>query len=163
MKKNIFLSAVVATAITLTGCSSNSRTENSNSEQAKKEENKIILVNESKKGVKAEITFYYDGDIVTRQDAKNIMTYKDLNMTKDQLKAIIDPLSEKYKATKGVTQNVEFGETEAVETVSVDYSTVDIKELRQLTGSSFTGDENATAISLKTSVEMLKQQGFTEK
>ena len=45
------------------------------------------------KGVSVELTYYYDGDTVTKQVAKNTINYTELGQSKDDIKLLLDASS----------------------------------------------------------------------
>ena len=79
-----------------------------------------------------EITLYYKGDVVTKQTAKNIITYSELGLTKEAFKKQAEKLGEKSKGIKGLEDKVDYQDKVAIETVTVDYSVADINELKGL-------------------------------
>ena len=79
-----------------------------------------------------EITLYYKGDVVTKQTAKNIITYSELKTTKEAFKKQAEKFGEKLKGIKGLEDKVDYQDNFAVETVTVDYSVADINELKGL-------------------------------
>ena len=115
-------------------------------------------------GVEMTFTYYADGDDVTRQTTKNVMPYELLGVTTaDEAKQILDPMTEEFKGVTGLEHSMEYGDTAATETLTVDYTTADLSEISQLTGSTFSGDTSSGAkVSLEKSIEMLESQGFTK-
>ncbi|WP_099206040.1 YehR family lipoprotein [Scatolibacter rhodanostii] len=116
-------------------------------------------------GIEMNITYYAKGDIVTKQTAKNIMPYDALGVTTaEEAEAYMNSIvpADTYQGIAGVEQKIEYGETEAVETLSVDYEVADLDEVASLMGSQFDGDTNSNKVSLKLSAEMLEQSGFTK-
>lgn len=170
MKFKKLLAALMASSIILAGCSSKEETkkEEPKKEEQKKEQKKedkyssTTLVLDSPTGT-SEITYYYEGDNVKIQTAKNVVKYAALGKTKEEVEKLFEPIAQRYKDTKGVKQHMDFGATEASEEVYVDYDEVDMKALRKLSGSQFTGDENSSTVSYSRSLELLKQAGFVVK
>ncbi|MNC67401.1 putative lipoprotein YehR precursor [compost metagenome] len=83
--------------------------------------------------------------------------------TKEEAEKQIGPLTESYKGVEGITYNIEYKESECIETLTVDYKKVDIAELRKIPGMSFDTEDDVKKISMKRSEELLKGQGYTEK
>ena len=139
------LSAVLL--IFLAGCSSS------------KDGSKTYVLEKS--GVKTEITVYYESDKVTKQTTVNTMDYEKMAVTKDELKDVAMPVSEKYQGIDGVEQQIVFDDDKAVETLTIDYTKVDLKKLKDLPGMDI--DTDVKSVSLKDTEESLLSQGFTKK
>ena len=114
-----------------------------------------------KSGVKTEITVYYESDKVTKQTTVNTMDYEKMAVTKDELKDVAVPVSEKYQGIDGVEQKIVFDDNKAVETLTIDYTKVDLKKLKDLPGMDI--DTDVESVSLKDTEESLLSQGFTKK
>ena len=114
-----------------------------------------------KSGVKTEITVYYESDKVTKQTTVNTMDYEKMAVTKDELKDVAMPVSEKYQGIDGVEQKIVFDDDKAVETLTIDYTKVDLKKLKDLPGMDI--DTDVESVSLKDTEESLLSQGFTIK
>lgn len=114
-----------------------------------------------KSGVKTEITIYYDGDKVTKQTTVNTMDYEKMAVTKDDFKDMAMQISEKYQGIDGVEQKIVFDDDKAVETLTIDYTKVDLKKLKDLPGMDI--DTDVESVSLKNTEESLLSQGFTKK
>ena len=139
------LSAVLL--IFLAGCSSS------------KDGSKTYVLEKS--GVKTEITVYYESDKVTKQTTVNTMDYEKMAVTKDELKDVAMPVSEKYQGIDGVEHKIVFDDDKAVETLTIDYTKVDLKKLNDLPGMDI--DTDVESVSLKDTEESLLSQGFTKK
>lgn len=144
----VFVLAVLAFA--LTACSGGAKTE--------------TTFTMTRQGVEMTLVYYATGDEVTRQTTRNVMPYEALDVADaDEARALIEPLTTGFQDVKGLTYSVEYTDTEAIETLDVDYSVADIAEIAELTGSSFSGDTSGNAkLSLEQSRQMLLNQGFTE-
>ena len=114
-----------------------------------------------KSGVKTEITVYYESDKVTKQTTVNTMDYEKMAVTKDELKDVAMPVSEKYQGIDGVEQKIVFDDDKAVESLTIDYTKVDLKKLKDLPGMDI--DTDVESVSLKDTEESLLSQGFTKK
>ena len=114
-----------------------------------------------KSGVKTEITVYYESDKVTKQTTVNTMDYEKMAVPKDELKDVAMPVSEKYQGIDGVEQKIVFDDDKAVETLTIDYTKVDLKKLKDLPGMDI--DTDVESVSLKDTEESLLSQGFTKK
>ncbi|ERK60417.1 hypothetical protein HMPREF1983_00164 [Gemella bergeri ATCC 700627] len=146
MKKLLtILSAVLL--IFLTGCSG-------------KEQSKTFT--KSERGVTMELTYYYKGDKVTKQTANNTMEYSKLGVTKETLKATLEPVMKKYQGVEGLEESVDFQDDKAVEKLTIDYTKAKISELKGIPGIELDA-KDGDSVSLKKSEEALSSQGFTEK
>lgn len=114
-----------------------------------------------KSGVKTEITVYYESDKVIKQTTVDTMDYEKMAVTKDELKDVAMPVSEKYQGIDGVEQKIVFDDDKAVETLTIDYTKVDLKKLKDLPGMDI--DTDVESVSLKDTEESLLSQGFTKK
>ena len=114
-----------------------------------------------KSGVKTEITVYYEGDKVTKQTTIDTMNYEQMAVTKDEFKDMAMQISEKYQGIDGVEQKIVFDDDKAVETLTIDYTKVDLKKLKDLPGMDI--DTDVESVSLKDTEESLLSQGFTKK
>ena len=124
---------------------------------SEKEGSKVYV--KKQPGVQMEITLYYKGDVVTRQTAKNIITYSELGLTKETFKKQAEKLGEKFKGIKGLEDKVDYQDKVAIETVTVDYSIANVHELSGLPGVGL-GNEK---VSLKKTEEKLIEERFDEK
>ena len=124
---------------------------------AEKEGSKVYV--KKQPGVQMEITLYYKGDVVTKQTAKNIITYSELGLTKETFKKQAEKLGEKFKGIKGLEDKVDYQDKVAIETVTVDYSIANVHELSGLPGVGL-GNEK---VSLKKTEEKLIEERFDEK
>ena len=124
---------------------------------SEKEGSKVYV--KKQPGVQMEITLYYKGDVVTKQTAKNIITYSELGLTKETFKKQAEKLGEKFKGIKGLEDKVDYQDKVAIETVTVDYSIANVHELSGLPG---VGLENEK-VSLKKTEEKLIEERFDEK
>ena len=137
-------------------------TQNNGSSTTEDGETTVVMNNEVN-GVNMTFTYYADGDDVIRQTTRNVMPYEVLGVTTaDEAKAALDPLVGEFQGVPGLEHSMEYGETEAVETLTVNYKEADLAQISQLTGSTFSGDTSAGAkVSLQRSIEMLEGEGFT--
>ncbi len=122
-----------------------------------------VVMNNVVNGVDMTFTYYAVGDEVTRQTTKNVMPYEVLGVTTaDEARPILDPMVAEFQGIPGLEHSLEYGDTEAVETLTVDYAVADLQTISELTGSTFSGDTSEGAkVSLQQSLEMLEGQGFT--
>ena len=125
---------------------------------AKEQSSTYVL---EKNGVKIELTYYHDGDKVLRQTANNTMNYKEMGATKDEVKKALEPLAKQYQGIDGLEEKIDFQDDKAVETLTIDYTKVDLKKLKDLPGMDI--DTDVESVSLKDTEESLLSQGFTKK
>lgn len=119
---------------------------------------------QSQNGVEMTLIYTAVGDRVIKQTTQNVIDYQAAGFAdKAQAQEILDPMLDQSSGIEGYDQSIEYGETSAVEEVSVDYQVVDMSDLEGLPG--FEGSGNmgvADFISLSESRKLLEQQGFTE-
>nr|WP_300006379.1 DUF1307 domain-containing protein [Tissierella sp.] len=116
-----------------------------------------------KDGVKTTMVYTYEGDKVIKQSTENIIQYDLIGITtKEEAKAIFDPLVQEFQNLDGLTHSLDYSDERAVENLLVDYEKADFAKLRNLPGMSFDGDAETKGISMKKSAELLKSQGFKE-
>ena len=113
-------------------------------------------------GIELTFIYYYDGDVVQRQEAVNILPYQSIGVENtEQARAKLSVFTKAYQGVDGVTDVIDYKEDHAEEHLSVDFSKAKISELCKLPGSAFS-DCRQTFISMKKSEEILAAQGFKE-
>ncbi|MBJ8325409.1 DUF1307 domain-containing protein [Streptococcus pacificus] len=110
--------------------------------------------------------FYYEkgSDKIVKQESITIFSYSAFGVdSQEEAKALLDPLSKDYEAIKGVTQTVEYETDYLTEKIMVDYSKVDLKQLKDDPRFEIEG-EDADYFSLTRSVKPFrnKTSGFVE-
>ncbi|MDO4778090.1 MAG: DUF1307 domain-containing protein [Tissierellia bacterium] len=116
-------------------------------------------------GVESTLTYESNGDVVTKQKVENVITYKDSPVIKnkeDAKKLFTDELINSYKQLEGIEYDVQISDEKAVETMVVDFSSLDFEKAKKLEGFAFSGDPK-NGISLKKSEELLFSQGYKKK
>ena len=88
-------------------------------------------------GVDLTYTYHYKGDVVTRQDADNIIPINRSVSNEEQARKVIDPIGAAYSKIKGVTHSVDYKEHAAQEHLSIDFNQAKISELCHLPGGQF--------------------------
>lgn len=158
--KRILLIAILAFAtIGTTACGGNSK-------QVTKNEYDLLktMVLEQPSGIKIEIAYYGKGDVVYVQTANNVIPYKAFPGGKEKLKAQLDPIAEKYKGLKGVNHKLDYTEDKLVETLEVKFKELEVEKAKNVPGLLMSGSgDPKNGVSLSKSVELLKQNGYTEK
>ena len=149
MKKVLSMVALLMLMIVVSGCGGSG-------------ESKTYIQNT--KGVSVELTYYYDGDKVTKQVATNTIDYTELGQTKEDIKMLLDASSKAYQGIKGVEESVKYDDNKAVETLTIDYEKVDFEVLQNLPGVTL-DQETLTSkqVSLEKTEVLLKQAGYTLK
>ena len=115
-------------------------------------------------GVVSELTYIAEGDWVTSQTTRTVLDHAKLGLPDaGALREQFEPLAAQYAGIEGLEHHFEYGETQTVETLSIDYAVVDVAELAALPGSEFEGMSVAmNKVSLSASKRMLLDAGFTE-
>ena len=110
------------------------------------------------------LTYYYKGDIVTKQTTNSFWSYKTLGATKkEDVKDRIDKASQMYQNIEGIKEKVTYEEKGVKETVEINFNKVDFDKLATLPG--MYTDKNtrkSKKISMKASKELLTSKGFKE-
>ena len=105
------------------------------------------------------LTYYYKGDIVTKQTTNSFWSYKTLGATKkEDVKDRIDKASQMYQNIEGIKEKVTYEEKGVKETVEINFN-----KLVNLPG--MYTDKNtrkSKKISMKASKELLTSKGFKE-
>ena len=146
MKKVMKLFAVLFTALfVLLGC-------------AKEESTAFELKNDQQTST---ITYYYKGDVVTKQVAENKYVISELPMSEEKAMEQIKQMNELYTSIKGVTASLETKDGIITQVVTFDYSVVKFEDLKKALPDNFSGDGNA--VSFKASKEAMEKIGYKEK
>lgn len=117
----------------------------------------------SQAGVEMTLVYYAVGDDVVRQTTRNVINYAEAGFADDDAaRAAIEPFLADFQGVDGLTHNMEYRGTEAIETLEVDYNVADLQEIAQLTGSTFEGDLSSGKLSMEQSRRMLLAAGWTE-
>ena len=110
------------------------------------------------------LTYYYKGDIVTKQTTNSFWSYKTLGATKkEDVKDRIDKASQMYQNIEGIKEKVTYEEKGVKETVEINFNKVNFDKLATLPG--MYTDKNtrkSKKISMKASKELLTSKGFKE-
>lgn len=113
-------------------------------------------------GITIKMVYYYKGDTVTKQTTENVIPYDAVGVeTKEEAQALFDPEAEKMQGVDGITQEMTYTDTEAIETLEVNYENINFEEAQDLPGMELSGNfENG--ISMEQSANLLLEQGFQE-
>ena len=146
MKKAMKLFAVLFTALfVLLGC-------------AKEETATFELKDEMQTST---LTYYYKGDVVTKQTAESKYIISELPISEDEAMAELKEQNDQYTTLKGITASLESKDGIITQTVTIDYSVAKVEDLKKAFPDSFSGDGNA--VSFKASRELIEKAGYTEK
>lgn len=115
-------------------------------------------------GVTNTITYYYKGDKVITQEARNVLPFEIIGVeSKEEAQEIFEPESEKFQGIEGLTHEMEYTDSEAIEVLEVNYDNLDFDAARGLPGMVFDGDAEKHGVSMERSAELLFGEGFVEK
>ena len=146
MKKAMKLFAVLFTALfVLLGCA--------------KEESATFELKEGPNT--STLTYYYKGDVVTKQTAETKYVISDLPISEDEAMEQLKEENDEYTAIKGITATVESKDGVITQTVTIDYSVAKVEDLKKALPEAFSGDGNV--VSFKASKELIEKAGYTEK
>ncbi|MDV7751551.1 YehR family lipoprotein [Enterococcus casseliflavus] len=123
-----------------------------------KEETKTFTMDQN--GVSMELVFTYEGDKVKTQTANNVMPYSAIGVTtKEEAQTVLDPIAEQYQQVKGLDYSLDYTDSEATESLTINYDELDYDSAKQLPGVSFEGNTE-NGISMERTEEMLLDQGY---
>ena len=81
-------------------------------------------------GLMIEITLIADGDTVIEQRTNNEISYEALGVTSEEdAEEMLAEFMVGYDTTEGITHQVDYQDTRVIETVVVDFETVDVDEV----------------------------------
>lgn len=165
------VATMVSVALVVSGCANDDEVTTSSASSSSVEDSSEVsetgetttVLTYSEGGTEMTLTYYSIGDEVTRQTTTNVISYDSLGLTDEaQARAQIEPLAESFQGISGLEHSIEYGETSATETMTVDYAIANPAEIAQLTGSTFSGNVGDNSkISLEASLKALEAQGFT--
>jgi len=149
MKKSLKLLMMMAVVLFLGACG--------------KQESKLesVTYGMDANGVTLSMEVKYDKDKNVQETiTQNTYNYKEMNMSKEQVKEYIDNASTMYKDMSGVTDTIDYGDTEAKETLKVIVKDVSKESLPVLF--SVNANDDGT-VSLDTLTANFEKSGFTKK
>ncbi|VTS41722.1 putative lipoprotein [Streptococcus porcinus] len=124
---------------------------------------KVAYFETKQNGTIMDLTYYYQGDKVTRQLTKTKASYAAIGAdSKETAKKVLEPISKQYQGVKGLKEAIDYKDDHIIETVTVDYSKASIKELSKIKGMMLTKEDGKLPkyISYTKSAKMLEEQGF---
>ena len=146
MKKAMKLFAVLFTALfVLLGCA--------------KEETATFELKEGP--VTATLTYYYKGDVVTKQINEAKIAISELPVSEEKAMADLKEENEEYSAIKGITTSVESKDGVITQVLTIDYSVAKLEDLKKAFPESFSGEGNV--VSFEATKELIEKAGFKEK
>ena len=146
MKKAMKLFAVLFTALfVLLGC-------------AKEESTAFELKNGQHTST---LTYYYKGDVVTKQSAETKYVISELPISEDEAMEQLKEENDEYTKIKGITATLESKDGVITQLVTVDYTVAKLSDLKKAIPSDFSGQGDK--VSFKASKEALIKAGYTEK
>lgn len=114
-------------------------------------------------GLESTIVLIAEDGLVTEQRTTNTFEYTGMGWTKDDAQELLDMTSEQMQGVEGIEQNVDYGETSAVEELVVDMETVDLTETTDMPGSfSETGVSDDSVIGYESTRQMILDMGYVE-
>ncbi|MFD1413296.1 DUF1307 domain-containing protein [Oceanobacillus jeddahense] len=99
-----------------------------------------------------------DGDII-EQSSQSITSYESIKgiETKEDAEALLIPSAEPLQGIEGLEYNLDFEEDHFIETITIDFSIVELSELPGLNEILTNEEEN---LNLEDAIESLEEQGF---
>lgn len=114
-------------------------------------------------GVVSTVEYTVEGDKVVKQSAENVINYEAAGFpSKETAKQQIDSISQQFQNIEGLTQSIEYEDTQAIERMTVDYQTVDFDEIKDLPGMNFDEGVKKNGVSMEQSVKLLEDAGYKE-
>ena len=121
----------------------------------------IVTLQLEQAGVNLKLTYKADGDKLTEQTVENVMPYDSLGITSvEEAEELLSDVEASYQGIEGITHHIDYQEDKAIESITMNLEMIDTDEVSELTGVILEGD-TSQGISLKKSVDMLLEQGFT--
>lgn len=112
-------------------------------------------------GTIIEMTYFAKGDRVYKQTSNNIVPYSALGVSSaEEAKELFEEALAEGKNIKGYSDEVEYGDDAIIETVTIDYDTVDINEVKNLQGAYFSDGDVKNGVSFEKSIKRLEENGF---
>lgn len=144
MKKKYLLFLVMSLMLVLTAC--------------RDSDSKTFFYEED--GVASEMTFTHNGDTVEREVSTTTLEYEALGLrSEEDAEEVLSDFALDFEDVDGVTYSFEYEETEAVETLEINYEEVELSELREA-GIEIEGEEGADEISMEQTEENLIDEGY---
>ena len=115
-------------------------------------------------GLTIKMTIFGENDKVTKQITNSTIEYSAIGASDaEQAKTILDEVTNNtdYGAIQGITYKMEYGPTSAQESIEVDLTKADLKQLSELPGSAFEGNPEQ-GISFSATGTLLESSGFTK-
>lgn len=122
-------------------------------------EKKTVVCEADIQGVNQKITLEAEDDDLTVQKTESTLDFGSLGITEEQIKEVTKEFEDEYDLN-GMRYTYSIEGTVLTEKIIVDYKMADLKELLD-NGIIESEEENVTSVSLKQTVESLKEQGFT--
>ena len=107
------------------------------------------------------LTYYYKGDVVTKQTAESKFIISELPISEEKAMADLKEENEEITAIKGITASLESKDGIITQTVTIDYSVAKVEDLKKAFPDGFSGEGNV--VSFKASKELIEQAGYKEK
>ena len=111
--------------------------------------------------VTATLTYYYKGDVVTKQINEAKIAISELPVSEEKAMADLKEENEEYSAIKGITTSVESKDGVITQVLTIDYSVAKLEELKKAFPESFSGEGNV--VSFEATKELVEKAGFKEK
>ena len=114
-------------------------------------------------GIVTKMVYTTKGDKVTKQTTENIIQYDLAGIpSKVEAQELFAPLVKQFQDIDGVTHDLEYEDSKAIETLAIDYGVANYDDIKRLPGMEFSEDPKDKGVSMKKSIEILESQGFKE-
>ena len=113
-------------------------------------------------GLESIVTYYHDGDKVSRQTTENKVAYKLVNFAdKKDAEAKLADVMKAYEDVEGLKHEIKFNDNDLEESLEVVYDKLDYEKAKKIPNFGLEGDPKQ-GVSLQKSEELLKKQGYTK-
>lgn len=124
-------------------------------------EEQVVTYKYEEDGMTTSMTYYAKGDRVYKQTTESFIPYSSLGVeTEAEAREMVGDLLSAAEGIKGYSDVVEYKEDHMTETVVVDYSVVNIDEIKNLPGNTFSDGDTSNGVSLSKSIKLLEDAGF---
>ncbi|WP_152655758.1 DUF1307 domain-containing protein [Oceanobacillus sp. CFH 90083] len=106
-----------------------------------------------------EVTFVAEDEEIIEQSSRSITSYDSITgiESKEEAEALITPTAEPLQGIDGLEYNIDFQDDHFIETINIDFTTVDLSELPGLHELLENEEGN---LNLEDAMESMEEQGF---
>lgn len=147
MKKITGIFSIIILALVLTACGSSEETRTF---EFKDESSSMIVTYKSK------------DDKVLEQNIEFVTAYTNFGLnSKEEAEEFFDNVTKDYEDVEGITEELNFTDTEVNTNLTIDFEKVDLEEVKDLPGMN-SDEDSVKGISMEGAAKQLTDEGFTE-